>query len=204
MPQGKYPRSEEHKAKITQSLMGNQRRRGIPHTLETRLHLQAVGRKQTIEERFWSKVEKTDSCWLWTGRPWTNGYGRFLVGSRVDDSRREVLAHRFVYELLVGPIPSGMSVCHHCDIKHCVCPEHLFLGTAKDNSADMAQKGKQPHPNHEGIWNGRAKLIPSQVKVIRQRYAEGGTSAAKLGREFGISETTILNIIHRRLWPHIK
>lgn len=93
--------------------------------------------------RFWSKVEKTDSCWLWTGMRWTNGYGRFPNGGG-----QEMRAHRFAWELTYGPIPLGLFACHRCDVKLCVRPEHLFLGTHADNMADMMAKGRHAHgPN---------------------------------------------------------
>lgn len=74
----------------------------------------------TVEERFWSKVRKDESgCWLWTDVPANTGYGMFSVEGR---SR---LAHRFAYELLVGPIPAGLTLDHLCHVRHCVNPEHL-------------------------------------------------------------------------------
>ena len=82
----------------------------------------------TPEERFWPKVEITESCWLWTaGRVW-NGYGRFKVAGR------HVYAHRFAYELLDGPIPDGLQLDHLCRVRHCVNPAHLELVTNRENS----------------------------------------------------------------------
>lgn len=82
--------------------------------------------------RFWSKVNKTASCWLWTGAKGKWGHGSFQGSS----------AHRFAYKQLVGPIPDGMFVCHRCDVGSCVNPEHLFLGTQRDNIHDAINKGR--------------------------------------------------------------
>ncbi len=95
----------------------------------------AVLRWGSFSDRFWSKVEKTAGCWLWTGSKWKNGYGAMTIAPR-----KRVRVHRFAFELMVGPIPSGMMVCHSCDVKNCVNPSHLFLGTNEDNQKDSVKK----------------------------------------------------------------
>jgi len=84
------------------------------------------------EDIFLERVAKTETCWYWTGHLNSKGYGIF----------KKKLAHRASYKLFVGPIPPDMLVCHTCDTPDCVNPEHLFLGTFKDNTRDMINKGR--------------------------------------------------------------
>lgn len=89
--------------------------------------------RRDVVERFRERVQKTDGCWLWTGDV-ARRYGRITIGQRA------IRAHRFSYELHVGRIPKGMMVCHRCDVPLCVNPDHLFLGSAKDNMKDAVDK----------------------------------------------------------------
>ena len=94
------------------------------------------------EERFWKYVRKTRGCWLWTGalvQP--SGYAQFKMyyGYR---NYRNMYAHIFSYDLHKGPVPSGKQVCHSCDVRHCVNPRHLWVGTQSDNMQDMLKKGR--------------------------------------------------------------
>lgn len=88
-----------------------------------------------FEPYFWSQVDKTETCWNWTGNRYSCGYGR------VHYQGRRHPAHRVSYRLVVGEIPNGLFVCHHCDNKLCVNPKHLFIGTQKDNMQDWTKKG---------------------------------------------------------------
>lgn len=93
-------------------------------------------RPRTTEERLWAKVRKTEGCWEWTGARQNIGYGKFWL------EYRNVLPHRVSYELKFGHVPDGMKVLHRCDNRVCVRPEHLFLGTLKENTQDCIRKGR--------------------------------------------------------------
>ena len=96
---------------------------------------------QAVDEatRLWMRVDKSGDCWLWTGPVEKTGYAR-LQRSRTSFN---VSVHRLSWELHFGEIPKGLFVCHRCDNRVCVRPDHLFLGTARDNVQDMIQKGRQ-------------------------------------------------------------
>ncbi|MBG8552331.1 HNH endonuclease signature motif containing protein [Hymenobacter guriensis] len=99
--------------------------------------------KQSLEARFWSKVDKTPGfgpagdCWIWTASLINSGYGRLGIGRH-----KKVLAHRLSYEMKNGPIPEGLLVLHSCDNRQCVNPSHLSLGTVSENTKDMLVKGR--------------------------------------------------------------
>lgn len=98
-----------------------------------------TNRARPIVERFWEKVEKTASCWLWKGN--IRGNGRVPYGTlSTTRGGPSLSAHRFAWTLMRGPIPNGMLVLHKCDVSLCVNVRHLFLGTAADNTADMIKK----------------------------------------------------------------
>ena len=84
---------------------------------------------RTLAERFWSKVEFTDTCWLWRGKLDRYGYGQFTIG------RRAIGAHRWAYEFCVGPIREGLQTDHLCSVRSCVAPFHLELVTTQENTA---------------------------------------------------------------------
>ncbi|SRR5258706_2154115 len=97
----------------------------------------------SLEEFFWQRVNKTDYCWLWTGRTQIFGYGLINLGRK----GKTIGAHRASWEIHHGPIPDGLLVCHTCDNPPCVNPEHLFLGTYIDNMKDAWKKGRLHLPD---------------------------------------------------------
>lgn len=86
--------------------------------------------------RLTNKVSKTETCWLWTGYKMPNGYGAISIDGHT------YTAHRLMYLVAFGDVPTTLQVCHRCDIRHCINPDHLFLGTAQDNTNDMVAKNR--------------------------------------------------------------
>lgn len=97
----------------------------------------------TTEERFWAKVSKTETCWLWQGKDNGDGYGT------LETEGRRMYAHRYAYELLVGPIPVGLQIDHLCRVRHCVNPDHMETVTNKENTLRgenfIAQQARRTH-----------------------------------------------------------
>jgi len=164
-------------------------------------------------DRFWAKVQKGPQCWGWLGGKQTNGYGTMTANGN------RWLAHRFSWRLHNGDIPEGLVICHTCDNRVCVRPDHLFVGTVQDNNSDMVAKGRHargsthgtvtmPHrypaarlPRGERVHS--AKLTESQVLELRRRKAEAGATYESLASEFGLSKSNVWNIVQRRTWAHL-
>jgi hypothetical protein len=145
---------------------------------------------QTIEERFWAKVNKTDECWEWTAAIGRDGYGVFKVDGKM------VKAHRYS-AILDGRDPTGLLVCHHCDNRKCVRPGHLFLGTNSDNMRDMRAKGRAN--DVLGIPSLDRKLSSIEVKDIRV----SSLSMRKLAQQYGVGYTVINKIKHNKTYKEI-
>jgi hypothetical protein len=148
-----------------------------------------------LADRFWAKVNKTDSCWLWTGYTHRQGYGRMWGRGRLE------LAHRVSWELHFGPVPIGMCVLHQCDCCGCVRPSHLFLGTQTDNIHDMEAKGRAN--KLKGSQHHQAKLTEAEVRAIRARHAIGNITQATLAAQYSITPAVVSKIILRKQWRHL-
>ena len=144
----------------------------------------------TVQERFddlaWP--EPMSGCWLWGGDISTDGYGTFWMG-------KSVRAHRASWELHRGPIPEGMWVLHRWDNRACVNPDHLFLGTHRNNMDDMARKGRAPR----GERNGMTKLTEVQALEILSSTERSGL----LAQRFGVSSECVRRIRARESWVHL-
>jgi hypothetical protein len=147
------------------------------------------------QERIEAKVLRIPEagCWVWMGSSQVRGYGEII------SNNRKHLAHRASYEAFVGPIPKGMYVCHACDNVACVNPNHLFLGTQKQNLQDMVNKGRSTW----GEKNPQAKLTEQQVKEIKQGFAEGKTDM-ELAKQFNMSRQGINSIRKGKLWSYVN
>jgi hypothetical protein len=161
----------------------------------------------TPEERFWKKVIRglPDECWLWTGSkrgtsPYQYGCvwdGTYRLTYRSQLVPRQIGAHRYAYQLLVGEIPGGHEVCHRCDITLCVNPRHLFIGTHSDNMKDMVRKGRA---DNTGERNGRAKLTAKQVAYIRNQATGRYGEISSFARQFGVGTGTMSKILKHQTW----
>lgn len=164
-------------------------------------------------ESFWARVNKTESCWLWISTLWPSGYGRVRVHQK--DSK----AHRVAWILTHGAIPEektypGMCVLHKCDVRACVNPEHLFLGTSADNMADKTAKGRQSKgPEHrkkvfesapKGSQHPLALLTEEQVREIRVFTPRVRGYRKLLAERYGVSVHTISHVVSERGWRHLK
>lgn len=141
----------------------------------------------SLRDRFFSRFVKLENgCWQWRSHTDKDGYG-ILPGDR-----QNIRAHRFSYEIHTGSIPEGMLVCHHCDNPGCVNPDHLFVGTQKDNAQDAIAKNR----HYVGEKNGRSKLTKENVKEILDSSMNG----QQLANKFGVTRSTINNVRKNKTW----
>lgn len=146
-------------------------------------------KKKTLEDRFWSKVRRGEpnECWLWTDHCNNNGYAMIAV------NRKDRNASRVCWVLHNGEIPDKLHVLHRCDNPLCVNPNHLFLGTPRDNMVDCLTKGRI-----------RSAIVSAeQVIEIRRLYAVGDITQADLAKQFGMSRRGISLITTRTTWDHV-
>ncbi len=169
---------------------------------------QAIPQLTEIElARFRMKIRQSEGCHEWTAAK-VSGYGRFCVGKRI------FAAHRIAYMLATGVQPMELMVCHKCDNPSCVNPDHLFLGTAKDNNQDAKAKGRSARGNRNGSRTMPQRLprgerhhmtsvTSEQVIEMRKVYLQGGISVSGISAMFGIPRSTAGAIIKGSRWGHI-
>ncbi len=145
-------------------------------------------------EDFFGKIEKTPSgCWEWSGFRNGSGYGMFGIGGKT------IRAHRYSYEMHKGPIPTGLLVCHSCDNPPCVNPDHLWLGTHRDNGQDMSKKGRGTKtPSVHSEQHPLSKLTKDKARAIRADARPARIVAA----EYGVSSSLVEGIRRGTHWKY--
>ncbi len=147
--------------------------------------------KLTERQRFEAKysIDSLSNCWLWHGAITDNGYATFT------HDRKTIHAHRFSFLIHRGDIPAGKHVCHSCDIRNCVNPDHLWIGTRFQNMQDAVLKGRIAY----GERAGHSKLNTDLVRRIRR----SSECHRVLSEKFGVATSVISNVKNRKTWRHI-
>lgn len=167
--------------------------------------MDSVRRAERDVARFWAKIDKNGPivrpeigpCWLWTAALFDRGYGAF----RLDGQQRR--AHVVSYKWHVGPVPEGLSVLHCCDVRRCIRPDHLFVGTQKDNIQDAISKGRMANGTRNGMYvQDLTTLTDIQVQRIHQLAAQGGRHS-DIADQFGISQPMVSRIARGDAWRHL-
>ncbi len=159
-----------------------------------------MGQKMEITDPTWlatfqHRIKQDSECWLWTKGQSTDGYGRVTYLGQTHN------AHKLSYELIHGIVPHGTMVMHDCDIRLCVRPKHLLLGSRGDNNTDRMLKGR--NANRQGENNTDVKLTEQQVLEIRRQHALGLFTLRMLAQDYKVSSATIRLIVRRKRWLHI-
>ena len=153
---------------------------------------------ERIRSRFEEKVIKSNGCWGWKGHLDKNGYPLLKSGSNGKEFR-ETRSNRISWLIYKGEIPKGKYILHLCDNSTCTNPDHMFLGTPKENSEDMVRKGR----GNKGSKHGNSKLTEDDVMKIRLKFKDG-VMIKRIMEDYGISRQTAHNIKHVRIWKHVE
>jgi len=146
-----------------------------------------------LEERFWMYAEKSEGCWIWKGQISTPGYG--VLGHNY----KRVGAHRVSWEIHNGPISNGLWVLHKCDVRACVNPDHLFLGTQTENMRDAVAKGRHVHCTFHGEDHPEAKATWEKAREVR-RLSDEGLYQREIADRLGLTRSCVNNILRGLTW----
>lgn len=153
--------------------------------------------KASLADRFWGKVEKTETCWLWKGT--TRGHMRY---GAISFKCKMLAVHRLSYEMHIGPIPPGLLVMHTCDVPRCVNPNHLKIGTNQDNIDDKMNKNRHHRTGPRGEKSGIAKLTNSAVNTIRLLWQKGEHTQQQIADIFKVNQSQISRVIRKLTWKY--
>lgn len=147
----------------------------------------------SFEKRFWGRVDKNgpNGCWVWTGVTNERGYGMICWGGN-----KNYRAHRYVWEQKHGPTPSYQFCLHKCDNRRCVNPDHIFLGSYKENAHDMISKGRAK------LYT-RAKITKEDAEQIRRDFVRVNSrksNAKELAGRYGVQVGAIYAVVHGKVW----
>jgi len=147
----------------------------------------------SFEERLLKLMvpEPNSGCWLWIGYTTRTGYALFSMNGKLQS------VHRYSYRHFKGEIPIGMQVCHRCDVRNCVNPDHLFLGSNADNQQDSWKKGRRNHLRGDSYR--LSKLSEDNVRDIKTKRLD----AKGFGRLYGVGSSNVYKIWQGKSWNHV-
>ncbi len=148
---------------------------------------------KSLEEKFLSRVKKTETCWLWTGHINSYGYGTLHLRSDL-----RVKAHRLSYTLFVGPFDEDLDILHSCDNPACVNPDHLRPGTHNENMQDMVNKGR----SLKGESHNISKLKDDDIRQIRVLAQQ--IPILTIAKMFNVTQANVRFIVNGVTWKHVK
>jgi hypothetical protein len=152
--------------------------------------------------KLFGEIEKKNGCWEWQGLLHPNGYAY----TTNHETEKKEHAHRVSYRIFKGDIPDKLYVCHSCDNRKCINPDHLFLGTAQENMLDAKEKGRLEHIKLlacKGEASPNAKLNDEKVREIRKEI-EAGIRCTVIARKYCMSSSVIYLIRDGKAWSHVK
>ena len=152
---------------------------------------------EKVKKKLLNHIEINEKgCWLWKMACSNRNYGVIRVNGK------NLYSHRISWQVFNGNIPKGLCVLHKCDVRNCVNPNHLFLGTDKDNVDDMDRKGRRVNKPSFGQNHPNAKLTNEKVKKIKLLIEEG-VSQREIAHRFSISQTAVCSINNKRTWENV-